>query len=99
MPEDRSEKHLVFSHNTQIKAINDSTVSPDGTTIIFEGRIDDHPGEPIYNLFTVSASGDSLIRITQNDGESDIWPSYSPDSKHININIFYFMSRLQREGI
>ena len=84
MDADGSEKTLVFRHTDEILAINDPMFSPDGTRIIFEGKIrEDNHKNPIYNLFSINVDGSNLQRITKDDGESDIMPKYSPDGKKI----------------
>jgi len=83
MHEDGSEKSLVFAHSDLIKAINDPFFSYTCNRIIFEGKISEGSGRQMYNLFTVDSTGTNLTRITYNDGESDIWPSFSPDGTYI----------------
>jgi Tol biopolymer transport system component len=84
MDADGSEKTLVFEHTDEILAIHDPMFSPDGTRVIFEAKIrEDSHKNPIYNLFSISADGSDLQQITQDDGESDIMPKYSPDGKKI----------------
>ena len=80
---DGGDKALFFAHNSLILAVNDPTVSPHGHNIVFEGKIGYSSGNPIYNIFAVDSSGENLLRITADDGESDIWPSYSPDESYI----------------
>jgi Tol biopolymer transport system component len=84
MDADGSNKALVFQHTDELLAINDPMFSPDGQRIIFEAkiRIDDH-GNPVYNIFSIATDGSDLQQITQDDGESDIMPKYSPDGKKI----------------
>ena len=64
--------------------------SPDDSTIIFEAKILEPDGTPIYNLFTVTSSGGDLMRITGDDGESDILPQYSPDGMKISYVTYVF---------
>ena len=83
MKSNGSDKTLFFSHTETIQAMNDPSVSSNGEKIIFEGRIGNSSGRPLYNLFTVDSNGSNLLRLTVNDGESDIWPNYSPDGNYI----------------
>lgn len=83
MKADGSNKHPVFTHNELIKAINDPSVSIDGKRIVFEGKINEDLENPNYNLFMIDANGSNLTRITYDDGESDIWPSFSPNGLYI----------------
>ncbi len=80
---DGSEKMLFFSHNETIQAINDPSVSHNGERIVFEGRVGNNAERLLYNLFSLNSNGSELLRLTLNDGESDIWPSYSPDNNYI----------------
>ncbi len=84
MDADGSNKTLILEHDNDLLAINDPMFSPDGTNIIFEAKIrEDEHGNPIYNIFSINVDGTDLERITQDDGESDILPKYSPDGKKI----------------
>jgi len=79
MEGDGSNKTPVLIHNNLIKSINDPSVSKDGKRIIFEGKISSGK----YNLFVLELEGLKLRRITYDDGESDIWPSFSSDGTYI----------------
>ena len=80
MDEDGENKELIFEHNNELLKINDPMFSPDGNRILFEAKVRDiDEDNPIYNLFTVDTSGGDLRRITEDDGESDVLPQYSPD--------------------
>lgn len=94
MKGDGSGKTLFFSHTETIQAINDPSVSYDGEKIIFEGRIGNNSEGPLYNLFSLNSDGSNLLRLTADDGESDIWPSYSPDGNYI----VYFTYRWNENG-
>jgi len=85
MDADGSNKRLILKHNDELLAINDPMFSPDGERIIFEARLDDNGnhGLPVYNIFSIRADGSDLRRITQDDGESDILPQFSPDGRKI----------------
>lgn len=85
MDADGENKKLVLEHNDELKKINDPMFSPDDDRIIFEAlvRKSEPYGNPIYNLFTVDTSGGGLTRITQDDGEADVLPQYSPDGSKI----------------
>ncbi len=84
MKTDGGEKTLVLAHDDVLRAINDPFVSSDGTTIIFEARVSADGEEPRrYNLFTTDPEGETLTRITDDDGEADIWPSFSPNGDYI----------------
>ena len=84
MKADGTEKTCFLAHNDSLRAINDPCVSSDGQTIIFEARVSADGEEPRrYNLFTIDCNGQNLTRITRDDGEADIWPSFSPDGNHI----------------
>ncbi len=84
MDADGSNKKLVLNHTDELLAINDPMFSPDDRRIIFEAKIrkDDH-GNPVYNIYSINVDGSDLQKITQDDGESDIMPKYSPDGKKI----------------
>jgi len=85
MNADGSNKTLILKHNDEILSINDPMFSPDGSRIIFEARLDEdgNHGIPVYNIFSIKPDGSDLKRITQNDGETDLLPQYSPDGKKI----------------
>jgi Tol biopolymer transport system component len=84
MDADGSDKKLVLRHTDEILAINDPMFSPDGRRIIFEAKIRmAEYKNPIYNLFSIDCDGNDLKRITEDDGESDILPKFSPDGTWI----------------
>ena len=91
---DGSDKTPIFTHTNLIRAINDPSVSGDGEKIIFEGRISEGSEKRRYNLFMVGLDGNNLVRITFDDGESDIWPSFSPDGMYI----LYFTYNWDMDG-
>ena len=49
-------------------------------------------GNPIYNIFAVNASGGDLRRITNDNGEADILPQYSPDGNKISYYTYVWES-------
>lgn len=91
MDADGENKQLVLPHDNELLAINDPMFSPDDATIIFEAKIrEEQDGTPIYNLFTVTTSGENLMRITGDDGESDILPQFSSDGMKISYVTYVF---------
>ena len=91
MDADGKNKQLILEHTEELLAINDPMFSPDDKTIIFEAKIrQDQNDNPIYNIFTTNTSGENLTRITQDDGESDILPQYSPDGQKISYYTYVF---------
>ena len=94
MNEDGTEKQVVFTHNQLVKAVNDPSLSNDGTKIVFEGRINNDTNKPLYNLFTLNTPDGNLTRLTNDDGESDVWPSFSPDDQ----KIVYFTYKWDANG-
>jgi len=85
MDADGSNKKLILEHNDELLKMNDPMFSPDGSKILFEAKIRDTETDAnaIYNLFTIDAAGEHLKRITQDDGEADVLPQYSPDGSRI----------------
>ena len=84
-------KRLVLEHSDELLAINDPMFSPDGKTIIFEAKIrEDGNGNPIYNIFALNTAGGDLTRITEDDGEADVLPQFSPDGSQISYYTYVF---------
>jgi len=81
MDVDGENKKLVLRHDEKLLAIHDPMFSPDGSEIIFSGKVRElDAGEPINNIFILNSEG-KLRRITEDDGESDVLPQFSPDGK------------------
>ena len=88
---DGQNKRLILEHSDELQAINDPMFSPDDETIIFEAKTrEDDNGNPIYNIFTVDTAGGDLTRITEDDGECDVLPQFSPDGKQISYYTYVF---------
>lgn len=88
---DGTNKQLILQHNDLLHAINDPMFSPDDEFIIFEAKVrEDQHDNRIYNIFTVNVDGSELIRITEDDGESDVLPQISPDGKKIGYYTYVF---------
>ena len=83
MDADGENQQLILEHDADLLKINDPMFSPDGSKIVFEAKVRESDGNPIYNLFTVDTSGGDLTRITEDDGESDVLPQYSLDGTKI----------------
>jgi Tol biopolymer transport system component len=81
MDADGSNCKLILEHDDMLLAVNDPMFSSDGNRIIFEAKVRESgtDGNPVYNIFTVDANGGDLKRITDDDGEADVLPQYSPD--------------------
>ncbi len=92
MDEDGANKKLVLEHDETLLAINDPMFSPNGDRIIFEAKVRESgpDGNPVYNIFTVDTDGGDLKRITQDDGEADVLPQYSPDGTMITYYTWVF---------
>jgi len=91
MDVDGTSKKLILQHNDLLHAINDPMFSPDDEFIIFESKVrEDQHDNRIYNIFTVNVDGSDLIRITEDDGESDVLPQISPDGKKICYYTYVF---------
>ena len=91
MDVDGSNKRLILQHNDVLLAINDPMFSPSDEYIIFEAKVrEDQHDNRIYNIFTVEIDGSDLIRITEDDGESDVLPQISPDGMKICYYTYVF---------
>jgi len=85
MDADGANKKLILEHNDKLLAINDPMFSPDGGRIVFGARVRvTDEGRRLYNVFSVDKDGGDLRRITQDDGEADILPQFSPDGAKIS---------------
>lgn len=76
--------------------------SPDGTTIVFDNAgAREESSDPQFSktaeIYTVSADGGAVTRITHNDG-NDAAPSYSPDGKTIVDESYAGMSMMDPDG-
>ncbi len=83
MDADGGNKKLVLKHDEMLLAIHDPMFSPDDSKIIFSAKVrESKSGNPIYNIFILDIKG-NLLRITEDDGESDVLPQFSPDGNKI----------------
>jgi len=101
MDADGQNKRMIFEHNEEIIAINDPMFSRDGSKIIFMGQLDEsgNHGIPIVNIFTINIDGTDLKRITQNDGESDVLPHYSPDGNLLTYYTYFWKNGVHNHQI
>lgn len=91
MDVDGNNKRLILQNNDVLLAINDPMFSPNDEFIIFEAKIrEDQYDNRIYNIFTVNVYGSDLIRIIEDDGESDVLPQISSDGKKICYYTYVF---------
>jgi len=91
MDVDGDNKHLILQHSDDLLAINDPMFSPNDEFIIFEAKVrENRYGNRIYNIFIVNLDGSELMRITEDDGESDILPHISLDGKMICYYTYVF---------
>jgi Tol biopolymer transport system component len=77
------------------------TWSPDGATIAYDNAGAKEQTDPQFSktgeLFTVSAEGGAVTRITHNDGY-DAAPDFSPDGKRIADQSFQGLSMMSADG-
>jgi Tol biopolymer transport system component len=85
--ETRLETSYTFAPPTGTLTLNAAmaSVSPDGATIAFEGRVVDFPRWS--DIFTIPSSGGTVARVT-NDPAAATQPRWSPDGARL-----YFISR------
>ena len=84
MDADGGNKRMILGHSDTIQAINDPMFNRDDTEIVFGAKIHESAdGNPIFNVFTANPEGEDIRHVTNDDGESDVIPQFSPDDSMI----------------